>query len=78
MGYIDMGGICYNFASDPENCGGYGNACPSGHICQMGVCVLSCQEGYVDCEGTCRDIMTDQNNCGTCGMTCAESCRERS
>jgi len=31
-------GNCYNYASDANNCGGYGNVCPSGDVCSSSAC----------------------------------------
>ena len=31
--------VCTDFASDPNNCGGCGQECPSGQICSNGICV---------------------------------------
>lgn len=60
---------CVDFLSDASNCGGCGNSCPEGAICQDGACV--CPAGTTPCDNVCVDITTDSNNCGDCGMTCA-------
>ena len=37
-GLIDCGGICVDITSDPDHCGGCGNACSEGLSCVDGVC----------------------------------------
>ncbi len=58
-----------DFQSDPDHCGGCGEACLIGEQCIDGECFFDC-EGYTNCNGTCYDIMEDVNNCGGCGITC--------
>jgi hypothetical protein len=70
-GFFDLGGICVDLSSDPENCGGFGATCPPGQYCEAGVCVLSCPEGHENCDGVCRDLTEDDYNCGSCGLVCA-------
>ena len=74
-GFFNAGGTCVDLANDRDNCGVQGNVCPSGHVCELGVCVLSCPGGMTDCTGVCRDLMTDDYNCGTCALTCAAGYR---
>ena len=54
----DAGGerYCADPMTDRNNCGGCGNVCPSGRICERGECVVSCVEGQVSCGGACRDL----------------------
>lgn len=56
--------------SDPNNCGGCGNACDPGVRCIKGRC--GCPPGTIDCNGTCTDIRGDDKNCGACGYVCAD------
>jgi hypothetical protein len=74
--------------SDPDNCGGCGNACAAPGqpgtcvYCQQGQCQSSaCPPYYGDCNcdpsDACEvDLKTDSSNCGFCGHVCAsgQSC----
>ncbi|HVY25200.1 MAG TPA: hypothetical protein VHB79_01560 [Polyangiaceae bacterium] len=60
---------CVALASDAQNCGACGNACPAGIACENGAC--SCAGGGQACDGTCVDVQTDAKNCGKCGNACA-------
>lgn len=60
-----------NLQSDEAHCGECDNACPPGHLCVDGDCILSCQNGLSACNDTCRDTQTDRLHCGSCGAPCA-------
>jgi hypothetical protein len=62
--------MCVDTASDPSNCGGCGNKCPSGATCSAGQC--DCPKGQQRCGkgGACVDTATDVDNCGACGKVC--------
>jgi len=68
-------GSCTNFQADINNCGGCGQACPSGgSVCIAGVCSCtpkSCTQLGASC-GTTDDGCGSIINCGTCpsGQTC--------
>jgi len=62
---------CADPQTDRNNCGGCGNVCPGGRICERGMCVVSCGVGLTNCDGTCRDLQMDRANCGGCGTVCA-------
>ena len=65
------------------NCGGCGNVCPVGTLCENGLCewwhdiynpcpsyALNCGwGGSVDCTG----ILYDDDNCGGCGVKCSDT-----
>ncbi|MGH7296663.1 MAG: hypothetical protein ACRELB_17120, partial [Polyangiaceae bacterium] len=53
-------------------CGGCGNVCPSGDICNGGQCQKPCTAPQTLCPGEpgCFDLTTDNANCGTCGTAC--------
>ena len=65
------------------NCGGCGNVCPVGTLCEDGLCewwydvynpcpsyALNCGwGGSVDCTG----ILDDDDNCGGCGVKCSDT-----
>ena len=57
--------------SDPQNCGGCGNACGDGQPCEAGSCVDQCSGGLTDCGGACVDLLDDPSHCGGCGQQCS-------
>jgi hypothetical protein len=79
-------GVCVDVSADRSNCGGCGNACPSGQGCTMSACYALPACGTVGSDGagcvlasgalgtccgnTCADTTTDTQNCGTCGIVC--------
>jgi len=73
-------GMCANFATDEQNCGACGRACPgrttrSKGVCEYGECKLECAERWADCNGNVNDdcevdIYSDPQNCGGCGIAC--------
>jgi Cys-rich repeat protein len=74
------GGQCLDTSSDPNNCGGCGNACPvasSSALCLAGTCVPGkCHAGFGDCnldpkDGCETNLHVDAANCTACGMKCA-------
>ena len=65
--------------SDPNHCGGCGDACDlpntDQHLCLSGDCAVgACDTGYGDCsdelEGCETNIRTDPDNCGECHYDC--------
>ncbi len=70
---------CTDVNFDPGNCGGCGNVCPAGAVCQMGTCGSGtppmCPGGLQQCLDTagqpsCVDVARDARNCGKCGLAC--------
>jgi hypothetical protein len=59
---------CVNTQSDAQHCGGCGNACTGGQICDQGSC--ECPAGQTLCNGTCADTSSSLANCGSCGNAC--------
>lgn len=67
-------------ASDVNNCGGCGNACPAPPnatpACAFSACGIgSCNNPFLNCNGTLSDgceinSSNDMNNCGGCGHAC--------
>jgi hypothetical protein len=51
--------------------------CPSGLVCDDGVCEPMCPTGQLACSGFCRAVQTDTAHCGACGTMCAagQECR---
>jgi hypothetical protein len=62
-------GVCVDTATDANNCGGCGTACPQGIACTAGAC--ECPDAGTVCAAACTDTSTDVANCGTCGQACA-------
>ncbi len=66
------GGDCVDTNSDPQNCGGCGQVCPTGN-CAGGTC--ACTLPYHECPAAggkvCTDWEQDVHNCGSCGNDCA-------
>jgi hypothetical protein len=66
-GAVRCDGTCTFLDSDPENCGGCGNVCPSSYpFCHGGTCYCP----WIICNGVCTDISSDYRNCGGCGIVC--------
>jgi hypothetical protein len=61
---------CADYTSDRRNCGGCGQACAVGQVCEASSCV--CQAGTSLCDGRCVVLATDPANCGACGTSCAQ------
>jgi hypothetical protein len=78
----DDGNGCESFESDfvedPNNCGGCGNVCGDGAICNQGKCV-GCKAGEVLCDAKtngvfgCFVLTSDREHCGGCGNVCPTS-----
>jgi len=75
-GSTDEGNVC----NDIDNCGSFGNKCPTranaNIACSNGKCTFTCKSGYLDCNNNAADgceasISTDINNCGKCGNKCS-------
>jgi hypothetical protein len=69
------GTSCVDFITDPGHCGGCDTVCPSGEMCNAGVCACPSSERNT-CGNTCVDIQSDHANCGGCGNACpsGDSC----
>ncbi|MEZ4389842.1 MAG: hypothetical protein R3A48_02005 [Polyangiales bacterium] len=44
--------------------------CPSGYVCDDGVCESQCPTGQTACAGFCRATATDSAHCGACDQAC--------
>ncbi|MCA9690808.1 MAG: hypothetical protein KC636_14470 [Myxococcales bacterium] len=65
-------GKCVDINSDPEHCGGCGDACTPGWDCVNKSCELDC-DGLTNCDGTCYDTNTNPEHCGGCNTPCPGS-----
>jgi hypothetical protein len=67
-----QGAFCRGFYTDTLydslNCGGCGDYCAPGSICNNGAC--TCFRELDSCNGTCVSTKFDDKNCGTCGNRC--------
>lgn len=61
---------CVDPMTDRYNCGGCGNVCVSGSVCQDGRCGYACAPGETRCGSRCYDLQSDRANCGACGNAC--------
>jgi len=73
-------GCEFNTQSDPDNCGGCNNVCPTGangeRGCSNGVCTGACNPGFANCDndpsnGCETNTQTSNSNCGSCGNACS-------
>ncbi|RYZ04677.1 MAG: DUF4038 domain-containing protein [Myxococcales bacterium] len=75
VGQRDCDGRCSNL-NDRDHCGSCENACKTGQICAVTVCVAEdqpCPEGLTRCEDACVNLQTAPDTCGTCDRACAPS-----
>ena len=67
---------CVDLQNDPKHCGGCGNACAQGKVCQQGACLVDCLGGSTKCDvggvDLCIDVQNDPSHCGGCGNACAQ------
>lgn len=64
-------GDCLNYLTDANNCGKFGNACPSGQVCTGGHCgKFTCDSGETVCFDYCANLQKDNGDCGKCGHEC--------
>ncbi|RME30307.1 MAG: hypothetical protein D6806_00395 [Deltaproteobacteria bacterium] len=68
-GMILCGDVCVDTNNDSANCGGCGNACPTGTTCINGTC--GCSGADVEmCGGECVNTKTNNEHCGGCNRPC--------
>jgi hypothetical protein len=67
---VRCGEACVDPASDPDHCGGCGQACAAGDVCDVGACTSECGEGRDVCARACVVLQSDPLHCGSCGETC--------
>jgi hypothetical protein len=71
-GMKDCGDVCSNLSLDSENCGGCGNKCPNGQVCNDNACDIPC--GFPEdrrCDGLCVRLDGTDAHCGACYNACA-------
>jgi hypothetical protein len=66
------GAACVDKQNDPNFCGGCSVKCPTGGLCQLGMC--KCPAGTTACGNACVNTNTDPKNCGGCNTQCS-SCQ---
>lgn len=71
QGQIRCSNTCVDPRTDQNNCGACGHTCPSGQVCNQGVC--SCPSGKTLCGDKCADLGWDNANCGSCWHKCDPS-----
>lgn len=49
---VDCGGVCVDTTTDPDHCGGCGNACAIGQVCVSSACVSPTCSGIIEAEDT--------------------------
>jgi hypothetical protein len=71
---------CTNVLTDPYNCGGCDNLCPSDELCENGQCAKIHCGGNTPtlCNAACTNVLTDPKNCGGCSIACpkGEKCED--
>ncbi|WP_437999165.1 MXAN_6577-like cysteine-rich protein [Sorangium sp. So ce185] len=61
-------GGCVDLDINPHHCGGCGQECPAGQLCEGGAC--RCDGGLAECGGGCADLTKDPLHCGGCDVRC--------
>ncbi|MEM1414756.1 MAG: MXAN_6577-like cysteine-rich protein [Myxococcota bacterium] len=82
-GLTDCDGACVDLATNANNCGACGDACPAvpggTALCAESQCGGLCDEGFFDCnldagradsDGCEAELALDIDNCGACGVSC--------
>ncbi len=68
--YCPSSMTCTNFQTDPQNCNGCANACPTvpngSATCSMGACGFTCSVGFHVCGNSCANSTSP----GSCGTSC--------
>ena len=69
---IECDEVCVNIVSDPDHCGGCGEACSDGETCRSGICEPEVEDcGDLKwCDEKCVDTDSDEEHCGECGNSC--------
>src|SRR5215472_16073742 len=70
MGQEPCGQTCVDLASDSNDCGACGNACPTEHFCKGATCVTCADGNRTSCNGVCADLLSDPAHCGNCSTSC--------
>jgi hypothetical protein len=75
-GQANCSGTCATLASDGNNCGTCGHACPAAETCQSSACACPSTSSPNFCGSVCTNTQTDTSNCGSCSHACpsAQTC----